>query len=195
MTAASAPSRAAPAWVVLCACTALFAPWIFAFEARSTDLSALRVAHGDVPYRDFWSMYAPGSFLVMALVFRVLGEQLAWSNLLGVLTAASAVTALHALVAREAPRGVALVLAFTFALAFLHSGYHDGFGSYPPAILCVLLAFLRVAAFADRRRRGKHWRRAVHHTRRSTRQSGSAAWPARRRPQAAGASTRLAVRT
>src|SRR5437879_3682485 len=36
--------------------------------------SAVRVAHGDVPYRDFWSIYSPGQFYVLAAAFKVFGS-------------------------------------------------------------------------------------------------------------------------
>ena len=147
------PAPRGETWGVVLSTLLLCVYWVFAFEARATDLSALRVAHGEVPYRDFWTMYAPGSFLVLGLVFRVLGEQLVWSNLLGVLTTAAAVGALHRLVARSSPRGPARWLSGVFAFAFIQSSYHDGFTSYPPAILCVLIAFGRMAAYAERSRR------------------------------------------
>lgn len=34
-----------------------------------------RVLRGDIPYRDFWTLYGPGSFYVLAGLFRVFGEQ------------------------------------------------------------------------------------------------------------------------
>src|ERR1700733_16235986 len=35
--------------------------------------SAERVARGEVPYRDFWAVYAPGQFYTLAGIFRVFG--------------------------------------------------------------------------------------------------------------------------
>lgn len=37
---------------------------------------ASRVLKGDIPYRDFWTMYAPGQFYVIALLFKIFGESL-----------------------------------------------------------------------------------------------------------------------
>ena len=34
----------------------------------------LRVLDGEVPYRDFWSMYAPGMFYFQALFFAIIGK-------------------------------------------------------------------------------------------------------------------------
>jgi hypothetical protein len=35
--------------------------------------NAIRILDGDVPYRDFWSMYAPGHFYLVALLFKLFG--------------------------------------------------------------------------------------------------------------------------
>ena len=37
---------------------------------------AERVLKGDIPYRDFWTMYAPGQFYTVALIFRLFGTNL-----------------------------------------------------------------------------------------------------------------------
>jgi hypothetical protein len=37
---------------------------------------ALRVMQGDVPYKDFWAIYAPGQFYVLAGVFKLFGVSL-----------------------------------------------------------------------------------------------------------------------
>ncbi|MCX7796904.1 MAG: glycosyltransferase family 39 protein [bacterium] len=35
-----------------------------------------RILKGDIPYRDFWTMYAPGQFYAVALIFRLFGTNL-----------------------------------------------------------------------------------------------------------------------
>lgn len=37
---------------------------------------AWRVLHGDVPYKDFWTIYAPGQFYTLAALFELFGENL-----------------------------------------------------------------------------------------------------------------------
>src|SRR5262245_36454100 len=37
---------------------------------------AERVASGEVPYRDFWTIYAPADFYLIAAVFKVFGPRL-----------------------------------------------------------------------------------------------------------------------
>jgi hypothetical protein len=113
----------------------LFATHALRFEARVTDLSALRVLAGAVPYRDFWTMYAPGSIYAMAAAFWCFGEELVVGNVLGVLTAAAGVVAVGRVAARVMDQRTAWLAALLFAASYYQSGYHDGFGSYPPAIL------------------------------------------------------------
>lgn len=44
-------------------------------------VGGLRVGAGDVPYRDFWSMYAPGAFYLNAGLFALFGREVAVSGL------------------------------------------------------------------------------------------------------------------
>lgn len=118
----------------------LFATSATTFVARVTDLSALRVLAGEVPYRDFWTMYAPGSFVTLAGVFALLGPQLILSNVLGLLTSAVAVAMLQRLAHLVCGSGLSWVVAALTAVALYGVGYHNGFTSYPPALLLLLAA-------------------------------------------------------
>ena len=124
---------------------ALFATTATAFEARVTDLSALRTLNGEVPYRDFWTMYAPGSFTTLALAFALFGRELLVSNLLGIATSAVGVAAYYRLAMPVCGAVVAWFLAALVTAAFLGTGYHDGFTSYPPAFLLIAAAVGLVA--------------------------------------------------
>lgn len=46
---------------------------------------ALRVFHGQVPYRDFWTMYPPGEFYLLAAVFRLFGVMALWGRVVFIL--------------------------------------------------------------------------------------------------------------
>lgn len=119
---------------------ALFATTVTEFEARVTDLSALRMVNGEVPYRDFWTMYAPGSFTTLALAFALFGRELIVSNLLGITTSAAAVALYYRLARAACGMTTAALLAALVAAAFFGTGYHDGFTSYPPAFLLIAAA-------------------------------------------------------
>lgn len=44
------------------------------YDEALTLYGASRVAHGALPYRDFWSLYSPGSFYALAALDRAFGE-------------------------------------------------------------------------------------------------------------------------
>lgn len=59
---------------------------------------ALRVFHGQVPYRDFWTMYPPGEFYALAAAFRLFGVLAIWDRVLFVIgNAVGAVAMLYIL--------------------------------------------------------------------------------------------------
>jgi hypothetical protein len=133
--------------LVALAAAALFATTVTSFDARVTDLAARRVLDGQIPYRDFWSMYAPGSYTVLAAAFAIFGRELIVSNILGVLVSAASVAAYHRVVMRVAPPGFATIPALVVAVAFWGANYHSGFTSYPPVSLLIWLAAISVERF------------------------------------------------
>lgn len=119
----------------------------FAFHV--TDLSALRVLDGQVPYRDFWTIYAPGSIYVTAGAFALLGKNLIVSNLLGILVAALGATFYYGLVRRVATVDAAVVSTFLFASAIYNTRFFLGLTTYPPAILCIWIGAARLVDFIE----------------------------------------------
>ena len=76
--------------IIFGAALALFATdWFreLQYDGVST-VGAERVLRGEIPYRDFWTMYAPGHFYLLALVFLVFGP-----HLLAEVVAASVISA------------------------------------------------------------------------------------------------------
>lgn len=53
-------------------------------------VGAERVMAGDLPYRDFWTLYAPGNFYFIATVFATFGKQLLASRLASLLAIVAA---------------------------------------------------------------------------------------------------------
>jgi hypothetical protein len=153
ISAIDTPGRSALAMTVVA--LVLFAPSMTTFHARVTDLSALRVLNGDIPYRDFWTMYAPGSFLTLALAFAVVGRELIVSNALGVICSAAAVGVYFSLLRGATGLLLAGSAAVLVAIAFFGTGYHSGFTSYPPALLLILIAVRRLTRSASER--GSAW--------------------------------------
>ena len=133
-------------FVVFVAALLLFGPTATNFVVRVTDISALRVLDGDIPYRDFWTMYAPGSFVTLAGAFAIFGRELMVSSIAGMILAATAVAAYHRLAMSVVGARAAAMLAILVTLTFYGTGYHNGLTSLPPAILLILVAVLMTAS-------------------------------------------------
>ncbi len=81
MTSASATSlsRAAAVLLLLCVGLLLLTPIktpLSRYDEGAAVFAATRVMQGDVPHRDFWSVYPPGQSYVIAVVFELFGTSL-----------------------------------------------------------------------------------------------------------------------
>ena len=91
---------------------------------------AERILAGQIPYRDFFSFYTPGSFYLLAGLFRVFGDSFAVARISLAVVGAIGSVVTYVLARRVCPRGVALfaaALATTAGAAFrflvLHNPY------------------------------------------------------------------------
>ena len=112
------------------------------FQGLGISISAIgaeRVLRGEIPYRDFWTMYAPGHFYLLALLFRVFGTHILVDTIAASVICSAASWVCYRLVYNLAKRRLAaLACAAIFVAATLNTGYFKSVGSYPPAILFVL---------------------------------------------------------
>jgi hypothetical protein len=77
----------------------------------------LRIAHGEMPYRDFFTYLAPGTFAILAALFRAFGESLAVARIPIICDLALLTALVFVLLDRLADRRTAAVIAFCY-LAF-----------------------------------------------------------------------------
>ena len=71
-------------------------------------VGADRVLRGDMPYRDFWTLYGPGSFYLLAGLYRVFGELVLVERGLDIAAKTAIATLVVALVLQFGRRAVAL---------------------------------------------------------------------------------------
>jgi hypothetical protein len=71
---------------------------------------AHRLLAGELPYRDFWTIYGPGQFALLAALFRVAGESLAVSRTWEIVVRALLPVLAFLIAARIANRRVAIVV-------------------------------------------------------------------------------------
>jgi len=72
---------------------------------------AQRILAGQVPYRDFFSFYTPGSYYALAAVFRIFGSSLVVARIALALAGATLSALSYLLARRVCSRGMALTLA------------------------------------------------------------------------------------
>ncbi len=109
-------------------------------------VGALRVLDGDVPYRDFWSIYAPGMFYALAGLFWAFGREMLVAAYATVVVNALTAGAFYLLLRRL---GGSRLLATALALPFLASLWTPGpdFLAYIPARLLLVLGWERSARY------------------------------------------------
>ncbi len=127
--------------------TALLLPGVpWGLPSSKATVGALRILDGDLPYRDFWTMYAPGQFYLVAGLFLAFGEKAIVAAIATVvLRGLSAGVFYRLLRGVGAGRLLAALLGLGVALMFLEAG--PQMDSYAPALLLVLVAFERLVAY------------------------------------------------
>lgn len=130
--------------------TALLAPGIFwGLPSSKATVGGLRILDGDVPYRDFWTMYAPGQFYLVAGLFLAFGKKVLVASIAAVvlrgLTAFALYLTLRGVGAR---RGLSALLALAVAATFL--GADVQMDSYAPALFTAAVALERCTAYFRR---------------------------------------------
>ena len=126
-----------------------FGPAFSGIMGDVTATAAERVQAGDIPYRDFWTMYAPGSYYLLALLFSIFGNHILVSSVAASILSASAVSLCYRLVHRLVG-GIMPALACAgifFAAIYMTAYYYLNLGPYPPVIVCVLLALNFIVDF------------------------------------------------
>lgn len=56
------------------------------FDEGLAIYGAERVLNGDIPYRDFWTLYSPGIFYLLAICFKIFGVSVIVERMAGVVT-------------------------------------------------------------------------------------------------------------
>ena len=111
---------------------------------------ALRLAQGDMPYRDFWTIYAPGQFYALAGVYGMFGFSLIVGRVFTALMLVGAVIAVFTLAARRGGRAVG-ALAMMLAAVWV-SSFEGRTPAMPCSVLLSLVSCVALLAFAEARR-------------------------------------------
>jgi hypothetical protein len=123
---------------------AALAPGAFLGVPGKSVAGAWRVLAGEVPYRDFWSMYAPGQFYATAAVLALTGKQVLAPALVACAVKALTASLLYlASISFGAARGLAFVVCTLLGLALFEIA--PELSSYPPALALIAAALTLIA--------------------------------------------------
>lgn len=109
-----------------------------------------RILHGEVPYRDFFSFYTPGSFYLVALLFRVFGDSLTVARTSLAVTGAGCSVITYVLARRVCSRAIAwfaALLATITGVAYRFLVLHNWYST----LLCCLAVYAAVQLIDSRR--------------------------------------------
>ena len=125
----------------------IFLPGAFwGLPSGTAILGADRVLEGGAPYKDFWGMYAPGHFWLVAALQWAFGNAILVQALAAVLLKGAGAGAFVAVLDRlGAERRVRTVLGLVHVVALWRTA--PEVNTYTPALLCMLLAVDRVLAY------------------------------------------------
>jgi hypothetical protein len=104
-------------------------------------VAADRIAHGQVPYSDFWWFYPPGQPYLLAGLWKLFGPSLLTWRIVRVLANAAVVLLAYLLARRQAPRGLALAAA---AIACGAMAFPSGPHPFPIVLALALGALLLI---------------------------------------------------
>jgi hypothetical protein len=108
---------------------------------------AERVLHGEVPYRDFWTIYAPGDLYLLAALFKTFGPRLIVERHAWVLLDAVLAVLVYAIARRAGNRAWAILC---WSLTILWTRQIPIFGSPGiPALVCLCGAILVTLRFLN----------------------------------------------
>ena len=121
---------------------------------------ATRVASGEVPYRDFWTLYSPGSFYAVAATYALFGTTLVAERALDTVIRALLAVFAYLVAARLTSRSVALLAwaAVMVWMAYYTSSYEYWRVAYGanafPALMACLASIWTLSLYFERQHRG-----------------------------------------
>lgn len=106
---------------------------------------AVRVLDGHLPYRDFWTMYAPGQFYLLAALFKLFGVALLVERLATAAIIAASGALVYAVAARLMPPGFAFLASALWTSLIAWIRFYGN--AMPTAMLAILVAWWALLAY------------------------------------------------
>ena len=110
--------------------------------------NALRILDGEIPYRDFWTMYAPGHFYLAALLLKVFGVHI-WVLGAAHVTLVAIDAALLYIVTRRLGLARSAACVVAASLIMMMWSFGPSLTSYEPVLAFLLPAIDRAIVYAQ----------------------------------------------
>lgn len=107
------------------------------FDEGYSLYGAQRILYGEVPYRDFWLVYAPAQFYVLAAIFKLFGASIMIARIYDTLVRFAIVVLMYRISAKLTSPGTAIVSALVGTLALGTSELYC-YAVYPALALSLL---------------------------------------------------------
>lgn len=117
------------------------------YDEGITVYGAVRVLNGDIPYRDFWTIYSPGQFYALAGLFKLFGTSIiverVWDTLLRALISLTIFLVAERLSSR-------LYAIFPWIITTLWMQYYvvHGYSVFPALLFNLLSVYLLIIFFS-----------------------------------------------
>lgn len=105
---------------------------------------ANRILNGDLPYRDFWTIYPPGQFYILAVLFKLFGPTIIVERIFTVIVKALISIFLYLIIERVAQWWLGLIPWLLITFWFAGKSYGS---PIPTALLFTVLSCLSLAEF------------------------------------------------
>jgi hypothetical protein len=122
--------------------------WFNGLHGGVSTVGAERVLAGEIPYRDFWTIYAPGHFYLLALLFRICGTHYLVEVVSASVICASTACACYFLALNSGGKRLAsLACAAIFLATTYNTGYFKNLGTYPLVMLFIFIGLICISLY------------------------------------------------
>ncbi len=124
------------------------------FDEGQILVGAQQVAMGRVPYRDFWTAYAPGQYWAIGSLFKIFGPFLLVERLWDILLRAALATLAYVM-SRDATNPRHALVVWAFALAWLWFVNFYGYPLIPGTLFALMAVHFILSCHKDEHRRSR----------------------------------------
>lgn len=123
---------------------------ILVYDEGLAAVGAERVLRGEVPYRDFWTLYGPAQFYLIGAIFKIFGSSIMVLRLYDVLVRFLLTIIIYWIAKRLTSAKIALV-PWIFSVVMLGSSIFFGYPMYPAQLFSLLSLLFTINFFKERK--------------------------------------------